>query len=607
MCQIARIPGRRAYSLKLSVVVPTRNRREVLIRRTLPAMFSQDMPAEEFEIVVVVDGSTDGTGKVLRELSAPFSLQIIEQANRGPGAARNAGIRAAKGDVVLFIDDDILCGPGLFCQHVEAHNNQLPSVAYGRLSMAPEAPPSALRFANEAWFKQYYARIESQKGLKLPQSDYLISNSSMPRATLLECGGFDETMTAKEDYELGLRLWKMGLRFVYLPGAKAYEYFQKPIRYVLRKDGNAFGETDVLLSRKHPEYRPYSALAGLGRIARWKILWRRMFAALPFNPVGVLNFPLWICDRLCRFQFVRRVSRSLLGAGRSVTEFRGAVRQIGSWRLLEREFGARLPALLYHNVGPEREGTMRGLTVSPERFERHVRWLARRGYKGICPSDWLRWRKEGRGLPEKPVLITFDDGYEDLGEHALPVLRRYGFGGVVYVATKLLGETNEWDEDRGWGTMRLMTADQIRFWATEGIEFGAHSRTHADLTSLGSEELTEEVAGSARDLESLLGTRIVSFAYPYGFYSQNVVECVRSEFDLAFIADDDDEGLNDLRTDPHLLLRTMVQSDDSLLALECRARWGRYPLLQLWDRVRIRVALRTRLKRAAGVMTTRRH
>ena len=570
-------------------------------------MFSQEMPADEFEIIVVVDGSTDGTGQAIRELNTPFSLHIIEQANRGPSAARNAGIRAAKGAVVLFIDDDILCGPGLFRQHAEAHADQAPSVAYGRLSMAPEAPLSVLKFANEAWFEQYYARIESQKGLKLPQNDYLISNSSMPRATLLECGGFDETMTAKEDYELGLRLWKMGLRFVYLPGARAYEYFQKPIQYVLRNDGNAFGASDVLLSRKHPEYRPYSALAGLGNIARWKILWRRMLAGLPFNPVGVLNFPLWICDRLCRFQIMRRVSRSLLGAGRSVAEFRGAVRQIGSWQLLKSEFGARLPVLLYHHVGPERPGTMRGLTVSPERFERHVRWLAKRGYKGICPSDWLRWRQEGKWLPEKPVLITFDDGYEDLVEHALPVLRRYGFGGAVYVATKQLGGTNAWDEARGWGTMRLMTADQIRFWATQGIEFGAHSRTHADLTSLGVEELTQEVAGSARDLESLLGARVVSFAYPYGFHNQRVDDCVRSVFDLAFIADDDDEGLNDLQTDPHLLLRTMVQSDDSLLAVECRARWGRYPLLRFWDRVRIRVALRTRLKRAASVMASRRH
>jgi glycosyltransferase involved in cell wall biosynthesis/peptidoglycan/xylan/chitin deacetylase (PgdA/CDA1 family) len=591
--------------LKLSVVVPTRNRRDVLILRTLPAMFDQQIPADEAEIIVVVDGATDGTALALRELKSPFSLGIIEQSNRGPSAARNAGIRSARGDVVLFIDDDILCGPDLFRKHIEAHAGQVRSVVYGRLSIAPESPPSVLKFANEAWYEQYYARIESQNGLKLPQNDYLISNSSIPRATLLECGGFDETMTAKEDYELALRLWKMGLRFIYQPDARAFEYFQKPVQYVLRNDGKAFGETDILLSRKHPEYRPYSAQAGVGKIAWLKILYRRIFAALPFDPVGVLNFPLSICDRLCRFQIMRRVSRHLLGAGRSVVEFRSALRQIGSWQNLKREFGMRLPVLLYHHVGPERPGTMLGLTVSAETFERHVRRLAHRGYVGICPTDWLRWRQEGKGLPEKPVLITFDDGYEDLVEYALPVLRRYGFGGAVYVVTKQLGGSNAWDEARGWGTLRLMTAEQIIFWASHGIEFGAHSRNHADLTSLTEEELTEEVVGSRRDLELLLGSRVASFAYPYGFRNQRVENSVRDAFDLAFIADDADEGLNYLQTDPHLLLRTMVQSDDSLFAIECRARWGRYPFLGWWDRLRVRVALRTRLKRGVAAFVAR--
>ena len=586
--------------MKFSVVVPTRNRREVLISRTLPAMFSQQIPANDVEMIVVVDGATDGTGQALRELKAPFSLHVIEQPNRGPSAARNAGIRSARGDFVLFIDDDILCGPGLFQEHVDAHVDQSPSVAYGHLSIAPDAPPSVLKFANERWYEEYYARIESQKGLRLPQNDYLISNSSIPRATLLACGGFDEAMTAKEDYELALRLWKMGLPFTYLPEARAFEYFQKPVQYVLRKDSFAFGESDVLLSHKHPEYRPYSAPAGVGRIASWRIMYRRILAALPFNPVGVLEFPLMVCDRLWRFQMVRRVSRRILGAGRSVMEFRGAIQQVGSWQTLKREFGMRLPVLLYHHVGPERPGTMLGLTVSPKRFERHIRWLANQGYKGVCPSDWLRWRRTGEGLPEKPVLITFDDGYEDLVENALPVLRRYGFGAAVYVVTNQLGGTNAWDEARGWGSLRLMTADQIRFWAAQGIEFGAHSRNHADLTSLNPAELTEEVAGSSNDLESLLNSRVASFAYPYGFHDKRVDDCVRNSFDLAFIADDSDEGLNYLDTDPHLLLRTMVQSKDSLFAIACRVRWGRFPFLDLWARMRVRVALRTRLRRVRG-------
>ena len=107
--------------------------------------------------------------------------------------------------------------------------------------------------------------------------------------------------------------------------------------------------------------------------------------------------------------------------------------------------------------------------------------------------------------------------------------------------------------------------------------------------------MSEEVVGSGKDLEAVLGSRAVSFAYPYGFHNQTVDDCVRSAYDLAFIADDNNEGMNHLLTDPHLLLRTMVQTDDSLLALECRARWGHNPFLNL----RARIGLRSRLKRAA--------
>jgi peptidoglycan/xylan/chitin deacetylase (PgdA/CDA1 family) len=262
----------------------------------------------------------------------------------------------------------------------------------------------------------------------------------------------------------------------------------------------------------------------------------------------------------------------------------------------------RLPVLLYHHVGPERPGTIRGLTVSPERFERQVRWLARRGYKGICPADWLRWRREGKGLPEKPILITFDDGYEDLATYALPVLRRYGFGAAVYVVTGQLGGTNVWDETQGWGRLQLMTAEQIRSWAAQGIEFGAHTRTHADLTKLSGPELKDEVVGSGKDLEAVLGARVVSFAYPFGFHNQTVDDCVHDAYDLAFIADDHEEGLNHLQTDPHLLLRTLVRAEDSIAALAWRARWGHSPFQDLrnWiNDMRAKAALRTRLKRAA--------
>jgi peptidoglycan/xylan/chitin deacetylase (PgdA/CDA1 family) len=253
----------------------------------------------------------------------------------------------------------------------------------------------------------------------------------------------------------------------------------------------------------------------------------------------------------------------------------------------------RLPALLYHHIGHSRPGTFPELTVSPERFARHVRWLARRGYVGIRPGDWLAWRREGKSLPRRPVLLTFDDAYADLAEHALPVLEKYGFGGAVFVVTGRIGDENRWDQVRGSGRHRLMTARQIREWTGRGIEFGAHSRTHPDLTTLSNQELNEEIRGSRDDLAAVTGMPVMSFAYPFGRMNEAVHECVRSAFDCAFSCQ---QGVNTDVSDSHSLCRNMVHPGDSALAVACRTRFGRYPV-QEW---RARLRIRSRFKAAAA-------
>jgi peptidoglycan/xylan/chitin deacetylase (PgdA/CDA1 family) len=288
-----------------------------------------------------------------------------------------------------------------------------------------------------------------------------------------------------------------------------------------------------------------------------------------------------------------KVGVRFLGMSERIMRLRVAIRTVGSWMAVQSECERRLPVLMYHHVGPARSGTLRELTVSSEKFERQVRWLARRGYVGILPSDWLRWLREGTGLPERPVLMTFDDGYADLTEHALPVLRRYGFGAVVFVVTGQLGRTNAWDEAHGSVTHRLMTAEQIQYWATQGIEFGAHSRTHADLTTLTRDQLREEVVGSGIELARLVGSRVSSFAYPYGSYNKDVYECVREVFDVAFCAGDTTEGFNCRLTDRHLQRRNEVQSGGSLVDIWCIVQWGCNPIKNIRGRLR----LRSRLKR----------
>jgi peptidoglycan/xylan/chitin deacetylase (PgdA/CDA1 family) len=403
---------------------------------------------------------------------------------------------------------------------------------------------------------------------------------------LLACGGFDERFVrARETADFGLRLWKMGVRFRYLPTAVTYHLYVKPTRDLVQTDARWYGRNEVLLCRKHPDYRPYSALAGLGDGPLWKRFVRWLAVRLPLLPELLVGLSCWMLERLRWIPSIRIIGVRLLQVWQGIAMYRSALGETGSWDALCREFGIRLPVLIYHHVGPMQPNTYPELTISPQQFERQVSWLARHGYVGICSSDWLAWLRKGEPLPKKPVLLAFDDAYADIAEYALPVLQRYDFSATVFVVTRQIGGTNAWDVAQGSGTRQLMTAGQIKEWANKGIEFGAHSRTHPDLTNLTNAELDEEVAGSADDLAGILGNRIISFAYPGGYYNHAVRDFVQSTFDLAFSCN---SGVNDLKTDPYILRRTMVQPCDFLIDLGYRVRLGWSPINRLRSYLRLR-------------------
>lgn len=163
-----------------------------------------------------------------------------------------------------------------------------------------------------------------------------------------------------------------------------------------------------------------------------------------------------------------------------------------------------------------------------------------------------------------------------------------GFTATVYVVTGEIGGRNSWDIAK-YAALRCMSAEQIRQWSADGIEFGAHSRTHPDLTTLGVAELEAEIAGSGRDLAGILGEFPGSFAYPYGNYNDAAKSSVEKAFQLAFTCED---GLNGPGTKPPLLLRTMVRPGDTLLEFSLRVRYGFNPV----ERWRARIRLRTRLR-----------
>jgi peptidoglycan/xylan/chitin deacetylase (PgdA/CDA1 family)/glycosyltransferase involved in cell wall biosynthesis len=556
---------------QISVVIATHNRRQILLR-SLQTIFAQDIAPELYEIIVVVDGSTDGTPEALRELRPSCALHFLECSHGGVSSARNAGIRKAQGEIILILDDDILCEADLLRQHLAAHQEAPPQVVYGPCLVSPESPKTlateCLRQETEKWVEGY-ARDPQ---LRWPFWAAVEANSSIHRTILRQWGGYDVSIPyQREGAEIGMRFWRKGIPFRCLPNAVVHHLTVKKTGEMISRDAPLFGRNDLLLARKIPEYRPFSVPARMAE-GPWAMrAMRRFVATLPFSPSGLFCGLLWPFEKLIRFEFFRRWGVKLLLYESSAVAFRSAARAAGSWNDLRREFGVRLPVFMYHHIGAPPAGCCEGLSITPEVFEQQIRWLARHGYKTIRIMDWVAWIREGKPLPEKPLLLTFDDAYAETAKYALPVLQRHRFSGVVFVVTGRIGKTNAWDEAVGYPSLRIMTAEEIRHWARQGMEFGAHTRTHADLTKVSPQELEDEIAGSSADLGELLQTRIPSFAYPYGLFNTAAQQAASRLFDLSFTTE---EGINTLGTPPHGLLRVPVLPQDPPVKLGWRARFG---------------------------------
>jgi len=566
--------------MRVSVIVPTFNRR-TLILQTLPTVLDQTFPANDYEVIIVVDGSTDGTAEALKHIVSPVRIRVLEQDNRGQAAANNAGLRVATGELVLFLDDDLFCERTLIAEHFAAHGGG-DYLVFGPVLVEPRSPETLATRWMRSNTQDWLFRLE-RDGVRWPADATVIANSSMRRDSLIATGGFDEHFLRALDTELGLRLWKNGVRFKFCPMAVTRQFYAKSTDDLTLRDAPLYGVNEDLLCRKHPEFRRYSQLAGFTRGTWSKRKARELCVRFPLP----MDWLLKLGERVV--QANARMGIRVFHARQQFRVYRSAAAAAGGWRQFERDYATVLPVLMYHHVGPVQPGTYPALTVAPGRFEKQMGWLKRNSYTTICTGDWLAWCLEGKPLPPKPVMVTFDDAYADLVEYAFPVLRKYDFTATVFVVTGEIGGHNSWDQKNGSATLRCMGADKIKRWSGEGIEFGSHTRTHPDLTTLSEPEIEEEIVGSGRDLAKMLEKFPLSFAFPFGAYNNIVHKCVKKSYQLAFTSD---EGLNGLATQPHALRRTMIQPGYSVLDFALRVKFGWDPIERLRARVRPRGWLR---------------
>lgn len=219
--------------------------------------------------------------------------------------------------------------------------------------------------------------------------------------------------------------------------------------------------------------------------------------------------------------------------------------------------GVVVPILLYHHIG----FSLKNETVyyvSPEAFDRQMNLLYQWGYRTISVELLARAIREGVELPPKPVLLTFDDGSETTYTTALPIMQRYHFTGVSYIVYNYVGITH------------YMDAEQIRQLYAAGWEIGSHGLSHTDLTDRTDRQV-DEIVQSRRQLESLLGVPILSFAYPFGAYNSDSLHYVHFAGYVAAmgLGKESLQGQNNL----FYLYRQAVSGTDDVRTFASRLPW----------------------------------
>jgi GT2 family glycosyltransferase len=275
---------------RLTVVIPTYQRRDSVLR-LLASLDAQAYPTGAFDVVVAVDGSSDGTAEAVQAFTGSYPVSALEGANRGRASACNAAVRAATGEIVILLDDDMEASPGFLAAHARAHDGPATRAVVGAAPIvtAPESPPFVQYMA-----EGFQSRMErlGQPGYRLRFRDTYTGNFSVRRNVLLSIGGFDESFRVygHEDYELALRLQAAGVELTYNADALAYQHYEKTFASFAR-DGIARGRTAVLLAAKHPAVVESIKLSEYDQGPR---KWRVLRALLLRSNLVSRRIPQWV-------------------------------------------------------------------------------------------------------------------------------------------------------------------------------------------------------------------------------------------------------------------------------------------------------------------------
>lgn len=172
-----------------------------------------------------------------------------------------------------------------------------------------------------------------------------------------------------------------------------------------------------------------------------------------------------------------------------------------------------IPVLNYHLINPKK---INALAITPEEFNEQMAYLHNNGYNTISPDQLLDHIQDNKELPENPILITFDDGYQDAYTEAYPILKKYNFTATVFLITDYVGNSN-----------RYLNWEQVKEMHDNGFTFGSHTLSHISLSEITNEEAEYQLIKSKEAIEWRLKKPVKYFAHPGGFYNQATSELLK--------------------------------------------------------------------------------
>lgn len=526
-------------SFRFSIVIPTYERRDMVISSVLAWEYQEFVGS--FEVIVVVDGSTDGTAEALQSLDTPFPLTIIEQTNQGAAAARNRGSDAAKGEIILFLDDDMEAHPRLLVEHNLSYGSGA-DVVFGHIPLHPKLPANFLTEQVNSWTEERKHRL-STVNLQITPQDLLSGQISLYRESFLNLGGFDNSFTKEgsfgnEDIDFGYRLLQSGCKIVFNSNAISWHKYADTPYQNLQKF-RQLGRADVVFIRKHPQLT--DVIGNFGAESQCeKVFWRW------------LRYPLcWFVLALINLGFKNPLVANLFSK----------VRRLEYWQGVRDAGGIPCPrplrVLCYHSTSDQADDpALRDFCIPAEQLRGHIQLLKHAGFNFINASECLHFVRGNGGLPFRPVLLTFDDGYQDTLDVALPILKDEDISAIAFVVSQRLGRTNDWDLPIGASQIKLLDAEGVQELVKGGVDIGSHSRTHIKLNRISVEDLSSEIGGAVMDLEAIGLGKPLFLAYPYGEYNEKVKAAAQEAgIQAAFTVE---RGLVQPQQDPYQLPRIEI-------------------------------------------------